>query len=261
MDAPLDPEIFAYYWSTVKGTLYDCMTALVLYGILLVLAILAFYLLLSRSKAPGTRYFIAITGTMLFLSTTQAILRPAIVLFGFRLLSEELAGDLAAMDQTASICQAILIAQDIVQVTNVLLADAVLIYRCYLVWGRKIYPVILPICMLATCTVLGYVSTYEGLLEHHLHPNFLGPVLQAWIPLTMTLLTNVVLAGLTAGRIWWARRELHAALSESAITLRYNTAITMILESGSIYCATVIVTIVASNTCGPTSPVPSIFMG
>jgi hypothetical protein len=56
---------------------------------------------------------------MLFLSTTQAILRPAIVLFGFRLLSEELAGDLAAMDQTASICQAILIAQDIVQVTNV----------------------------------------------------------------------------------------------------------------------------------------------
>jgi hypothetical protein len=88
-------------------------------GILLVLAILALHLLLSRPEVPGNRYFIAITGTMLFLSTTQAVLQPALVLFEFRLLSEELAGDLDAMAQTAWTCQVILFAQAVVQVTNV----------------------------------------------------------------------------------------------------------------------------------------------
>ncbi|KAJ7346240.1 hypothetical protein DFH08DRAFT_211822 [Mycena albidolilacea] len=257
----VDSDLFSHFWTFVKGSLYDCMTGLLLYGILLVLAVIALHLLLSRPEAPGNRYFIAITGTMLFLSTTQAVLQSALVLFEFRLLSEELAGDLDAITQTAWTCQVVLFAQAVVQVTNVLLADALLIYRCYLVWGRNIYPVILPVGMLAACTALGYVSVFEMDIQSHDDHRPFAQVLDVRIPFIITILTNVVLTILIAGRIWWARRELHPVLSEPALTHRYDTAIAMILESGAVYCAAVIVWILASTYCGPESPFTYICTG
>ncbi|KAJ6521193.1 hypothetical protein DFH09DRAFT_1193132 [Mycena vulgaris] len=54
-----------------------------------------------------------------------------------------------------------------------------------------------------------------------------------------------------AGRIWWARQEIRV----------YNTAIAIILESGSIYCSTVIAGVVSASFCPPWSPVSQIFRG
>ncbi|KAJ6594773.1 hypothetical protein B0H19DRAFT_1096683 [Mycena capillaripes] len=61
----------------------------------------------------------------------------------------------------------------------------------------------------------------------------------------MVLLTNVVLTVLTAGRIWWMRRDACIVL-ESAHVRKYDTAIAMIiLESGAIYCLAIIIYLTA----------------
>ncbi|KAJ7480279.1 hypothetical protein B0H11DRAFT_1916020 [Mycena galericulata] len=59
----------------------------------------------------------------------------------------------------------------------------------------------------------------------------------------MSILTNIILIALTAGRIWWIRRDARV-LSESASIRIYNTVITIILESGAIYCFSVLIFVI-----------------
>ncbi|KAF8139258.1 hypothetical protein K438DRAFT_1785849 [Mycena galopus ATCC 62051] len=212
METLLDSENLAHFWSEVKASVYDCMTGLILYA-------------------------------MLFLSTAQIVLRIALVFFGLRLLSDKIEGDLEAFGRTAAICNVIYFSEDIVLVTNVydrhllhlsmsdicflssFVADALFIYRCYLVWGRKICPIILPACMLVVTTVLGYVSAYED----DYHP--FGPIL-------------------------YEQRGESGGPGESCKPSSRNP-----LESGAIYCATNIVAIIAATFCSPASSFPNIFIG
>ncbi|KAJ7182843.1 hypothetical protein C8R43DRAFT_968240 [Mycena crocata] len=78
----------------------------------------------------------------------------------------------------------------------------------------------------------------------------------------MSVVTNVVLMALTAGRIWWIRRDA-SVLADCASVRRYNMVIAIILESGAIYCLSVIiyVTIVSILNPGNFSPLIDIFRG
>ncbi|KAJ7624318.1 hypothetical protein DFH06DRAFT_1446031 [Mycena polygramma] len=128
-------------------------------------------------------------------------------------------------------------------VTNNLVTDGLFTYRCFIVWGRNIRVAAAPMLMLLTTTVLGYLSSAT-------HPSQDGGVivgyLDFWIPFDMILATNVILTGLTAGRIWWIRRD--ARVLEPADVQKYDTAIAMILESGAIYCLTILLYLLLSST-------------
>ncbi|KAJ7744112.1 hypothetical protein B0H16DRAFT_1889704 [Mycena metata] len=47
--------------------------------------------------------------------------------------------------------------------------------------------------------------------------------------------TNLVLTVLTAGRIWWIRRDAFRVLPDKSTVSRYNTVMAMVLESGALY--------------------------
>ncbi|KAJ6568077.1 hypothetical protein DFH09DRAFT_1468413 [Mycena vulgaris] len=151
MESIFDPAVLTHYWGSVHRALYTAMTGLFLYGIFLVLCVLGTYLLWCRPTTPGRMYFIAVTGAMLLFSTTQVVLHTAIAFFSLRLLQQEIAGE--PFMQTVFICKHLFFAQDLLLVTNNLLADAVFqTYRCYLVWDKNVYVPILPLCMLAATT-------------------------------------------------------------------------------------------------------------
>lgn len=104
-------------------------------------------------------------------------------------------------------------------VTNTILADTLLLFRCYVVWGYRRRVVVGPALLLLAATVCVYL--FEGasirLFGH------------SWVYLAMTFAFNVIVTGLTAGRIWYlARRTPHRQ--------RYNTSVAILLESGAIYC-------------------------
>jgi len=69
------------------------------------------------------------------------------------------------------------------------------------------------------------------------------------IPYIMAAITNMVLVGLTAGRIWWKRREARQIYATDTLKKQYNTAMIIILESGALYC---IIAIVIASTRQPT---------
>ncbi|KAF8192255.1 hypothetical protein K438DRAFT_1935106 [Mycena galopus ATCC 62051] len=137
-------------------------------------------------------------------------------------------------------------------VTNNIITDSLFIYRCFLIWGRNVGVVVIPILMLLTATVLGYLSAYE-------FDWTTSYSIDNRIVFIVVLLTNVLLMILTAGRIWWIRRDAAIVLS-SAHVQKYDTAIAIILESGAIYCLSIILFLVFDSLSENSTASEEIFL-
>ncbi|KAJ7211088.1 hypothetical protein C8J57DRAFT_1400019 [Mycena rebaudengoi] len=102
----------------------------------------------------------------------------------------------------------------VVYVTNNLIADALLIYRCYVIWNT-VWVTIVPILLLIATMILGYSIQL---------PNFF----------ILSLSMNLFLPTLIAARLWWVVRRIRG--SAGAVTRRKGrNAMIIILESGLIY--------------------------
>ncbi|KAJ7463308.1 hypothetical protein FB451DRAFT_464592 [Mycena latifolia] len=128
------------------------------------------------------------------------------------------------------------------------------VYRCFMVWGRNFRVVIVPIFMVVATTVLGYLCAYS---DDDLNANECIDYRAVFL---LSIVTNFVLMALTAGRIWWIRRDA-CVLLESASVRRYNTVIAMILESGAIYCVTAIIYVISVSLWGPYATSSNIIRG
>ncbi|KAF8132182.1 hypothetical protein K438DRAFT_1884901, partial [Mycena galopus ATCC 62051] len=130
---------------------------------------------------------------------------------------------------------------NIVILINNFAADSLFIYRCYAIWGQSRYKgriILVPLLLLLFTTVFGIVvsvlqSGEDGLLV---------------VAVVGAITTNIVLTGLTTGRIWWTRRHLRV-VGEKKLIQRYNTAIAMLLESSALYLV-LILTILFTQTLG-----------
>jgi len=126
----------------------------------------------------------------------------------------------------------IFIAMGVLYVTSNLIADGIFVYRCYGVWGRRKRIIAVPITLLVATGGLGYASVIacgmEGFAEF-LFLNWLFPM-----AVVFSVLTNVLLMALTAGRIWWMARG--ARTIEGPDVIKHSRmVIAMILESGALY--------------------------
>ncbi|KAF7303830.1 Rtt106 domain-containing protein [Mycena indigotica] len=139
------------------------------------------------------------------------------------------------------------------------IADGVLIHRCYVIWGCSWKAIAVPV-LSYTCTIIG------GFLEIlPLPPASARAALM--VGYGGVFFTNVVASALTgnlrntiffhssfthlAGRIWYQSRHL-AKLMGSSPRRRYSDLTAIILESGLIYPALLIITIVIFLTPSPT---------
>ncbi|KAJ7700306.1 hypothetical protein B0H16DRAFT_1749084 [Mycena metata] len=124
------------------------------------------------------------------------------------------------------------LAQYLIFWLNNLVSDSLLLYRCFIVWGSRWPPVVVPGILIVATFATAYIGTFlikvDGL-----------------IPLILAAVTNLVLVALTAGRIWWIRRDALRLFPGGGVLSHSNTAITMILESGTLYC---IITILLATT-------------
>ncbi|KAF7320547.1 Zn(2)-C6 fungal-type domain-containing protein [Mycena chlorophos] len=115
---------------------------------------------------------------------------------------------------------ALQVAGVVVYVTNSILADSLLIYRCYVIWDT-IYITLVPLALLLTTMVLGYL-------------------IQLRLFFILSLTTNLFVPALIAGRLWWVIRRLRGNAALAAATRRQSRrAVIILLESGLIYSAVV----------------------
>ncbi|KAJ7309289.1 hypothetical protein DFH08DRAFT_1049926 [Mycena albidolilacea] len=122
---------------------------------------------------------------------------------------------------------------DYLLVANNILTDGLFLHRCYVIWGRNMKVVIVPALSL-TVTAGASQPDEIGDWDHHDFRRVFG----------MMISTNLMLMAMTAGRIWWIRHDVVSALEPSA-TRVYDTIIAMILESGAIYCISILLYLVS----------------
>ncbi|KAJ7319347.1 hypothetical protein DFH08DRAFT_390918 [Mycena albidolilacea] len=172
-------------------------------GIYLVLFCICIYILLHRPRNLANIILLVTAISLFTLSTIQTIIN---IILGA-----------ADVDNINIPYDQLFYADNMIYVANSGIADGLFIYRCYIIWNRNIYVVILPIIMLVITVVFGVDQALP------LAP-FFG----------ITLATTVLVAALTAGRIWWIGRQTRAHLKPD-VQRRYSNSISVIVESGVIY--------------------------
>lgn len=126
----------------------------------------------------------------------------------------------------------------LIHLFNNVIADILLITRCYIIWG---YNRILGYgagFLLLTGAVLGFVS--EATTAPQLK-GLIGPYI------ILVFFLNFALTGLTAGRIWFIAREVGKIMGRQVIR-PYNLVAGILLESGFIYSAAIISLLILSPT-------------
>ncbi|KAJ6597947.1 hypothetical protein B0H10DRAFT_2231811 [Mycena sp. CBHHK59/15] len=250
MSYTVDPATYENYWEIVLNEICTASIVIIFYGIYIVLFLFAIHLLRHR-LTPGRRTLIALTIVMALLSTTQFVLHATTVGLSLRLLQVAIKDGQRLFPITAfeKSYLALVLAQDVVLVTNTVVTDGLFVYRCYLVWGRprKVFVIVPTLLVLATIAT-GYVTSYDE--DYSTGPYHFDPR----IVFVLNLATNFALMVLIAGRIWWIMREQRLAFGAD-FKPRYNAAIAIILESGAIYCCGLIFQVIGlsvQNTFAPT---------
>ncbi|KAJ7585060.1 hypothetical protein C8J56DRAFT_949776 [Mycena floridula] len=120
-----------------------------------------------------------------------------------------------------------------------LTADAILIYRCYVIWGHNRRIIIAP-ALGSLCTTVAIIFQFWGLKNDKAAGTF-----GAMFLFFMTFITNVLVISLTAGRIWWLNRRLSMVMKlPEDVQRRSKTAISVLLESGMLYPLSILVNVI-----------------
>ncbi|KAJ7654041.1 hypothetical protein DFH06DRAFT_521025 [Mycena polygramma] len=239
MNRTIESAIFEEGWSFAMARTIGLCVGLWLYGILLILLSMAAYVLYHWTGA-GRKSLAAVALGMAILTTADFALLMRGVVLELQRARLEIEGELWSLE-AAHTYRSIFLAKDLLFVTNSLVTDSFFIYRCFIIWGRNIRVVVGPLLMLLGSAILGYLAIYEDISESVSAYHIYTPAAVA-----MGLATNLVVMGLTAGRIWWIRRD--ASVLKSAHVKKYNTVLAIILESGAIYCISTLLYLIASST-------------
>ncbi|KAK1220539.1 hypothetical protein PQX77_016679 [Marasmius sp. AFHP31] len=137
------------------------------------------------------------------------------------------------------------------------LADIMLVHRCYILWGYKGFIlyilggaafVLNGIYLASSTMIIIGLSRKSTMLDFYLR----GAQIDDGNSIALAVF-NSILSLLTAGRIWWISREVGRHLGEVQMRARHRTIVAAILESGLLYPATLITDMVISRVLDPDS--------
>ncbi|KAI0345458.1 hypothetical protein BDW22DRAFT_1426156 [Trametopsis cervina] len=119
--------------------------------------------------------------------------------------------------------------KDMIYITSMIIADSIVVWRCYAVWGSNKWVISLPIILILGTVAAGYGAISQYFLTN---PDPIRAVNLGTAMFAVSLTTNVVVTGLTVGRIWWKSRSLNQNLNRLHNNSPYRTLLLLLIESG-----------------------------
>ncbi|KAJ7190398.1 hypothetical protein GGX14DRAFT_546889 [Mycena pura] len=223
--------------NTIEFNLYAAAVELFLYGVNVVLFSCYIHVLLTRPCVRHRALSIATT-CLFFLCTVHSVLQIAYAILANRAQVELSYGGLVEHNSSYQASDAIRRGVNVLFVTNNVLADTIFIFRCYAVWNFRWKAIILPTILLLAGAILGYWNIALDLNSGYL---------LFYLSIGVSVLTNIVLVVLTAGRILWIARTARQTLPPD-VTKRYYTISSMIVESGALLCSVAVLYLVLTYT-------------
>ncbi|KIJ57815.1 hypothetical protein HYDPIDRAFT_111550 [Hydnomerulius pinastri MD-312] len=210
----------------------------VLYGFNCIVYGLCMFVLLRKGRGPGTSWMLSITSTVLFLLCTVHVAASLQQLLEAFIYAPPIPGYSSAywLSQTASMAVLKAVLYDCLG----FLQDIVLIWRLYIVWGRKWQIAALPIIF-----ELGHMSVaYAGtVLVTKPGVALYGSVfarlgLAGW---AMDITLNVGVTFAIAARLWWMGRKVSSLTSSNPTPNPYLSTMYTIIESGGLFASVTVV--------------------
>ncbi|KAJ7829289.1 hypothetical protein B0H14DRAFT_3873099 [Mycena olivaceomarginata] len=197
----IEAHLFATYYDTALLSTFGTCTQLLLFGNLLVLLFNTTYLLHTWIRA-GRGWLVATTCAMGLFAAVHLALKIAGTVLSWRSFYLGVQGDAAHASRMLSRGDVLDVVGDYLLVANNIVTDGLFLHRCYVIWGRDIKVVIVPTLSLVVSAVLGSIGAPQ--------PDKIGGSdRRGFLRLFgMIILTNLILMALTAGRIWWVRRDV-----------------------------------------------------
>ncbi|KZT19745.1 hypothetical protein NEOLEDRAFT_931760 [Neolentinus lepideus HHB14362 ss-1] len=237
----------------------------VLYGCHMTLYVAASYILSSRWRLSSTQRVLFILITILFMMSTAAAVIAFTAVFVLA-DSDVLSGDKGYPGETESVLHEKEL-DDLLEcvidvITNIVnvIADGLVIWRCYILCRRRFAILIMSYLLLVTGTVFGCITLIldiriykirkDAPLSELLPPHaFLWDSNVAnysdvgfWTASALTNILAIVFMGFQIRRVCAERKRIHAAPNSKVILV-----LNLIIESGMIYLASIVIIIIATG--------------
>ncbi|KAI0336217.1 hypothetical protein GY45DRAFT_1316329 [Cubamyces sp. BRFM 1775] len=228
-------------FSAAESKLVSIFVQSILYGNYVTLFVVTTRALLKRRSAGQAMWnkMMLVSALIFVIATMHIATNFSRIILAFIVHADAPGGPAAFFNELSNFTQMF---GSTLYVLQTLLGDAMVLYRCYLVWERQWIVVVFP-CIL----LMGSLATGVGILYSFdkVVPQALIFVVQLghWITafFSMTFATNVICTVLVAYRIWSLNRKFlfrHEKL---------RPVMVLIVESGAFYSATLLALLVLYN--------------
>ncbi|GAW04157.1 hypothetical protein LENED_005932 [Lentinula edodes] len=262
----------AFKYAFVINPFIVISIGVMLYGFYLALFPTALYHL-CRNRGGWSHKFSITALVALFIFATTALVLDIIGSAGAIILTfEDFDGTVVSAAQGKSKALFLNILEELVLMmysfANVA-ADAVLLYRLYAVWGFRKRVIIAPLIIAVLNNVLAILDAsirlkiilvVDGPEDQIMSPSDIFWTENATIMtlafMIVNLVTNTLITGLIAGRIWWISRQISASYGRKGSQNKYMKIVAIILESGVLYPVAILVALLIGELVVPN---PSLF--
>ncbi|VDB92606.1 unnamed protein product [Peniophora sp. CBMAI 1063] len=198
-----------------------------IFGCFIVYALFQAYGLYKQGKATRTTKVTIVAALVLYaLSTAHVAIALRRLVVGF----VDIQGP-GTIPYFADIGAPLNKAKDLIYTTSMIIADSVVVWRCWVVWNGNLYALALPILLVMGTAVSGYGAESQYFLTN---PNPVTAVDFGNAMFAVSLTTNIYVTLLTMGRIWWASRQANEGLGTSPTHSTYKRIILLLFETGMI---------------------------
>lgn len=207
-----------------------------LYGVNTTLSWTCGYFLLKK-KAKTPWIMLAVVTLQWLISTVHVSLGFTRLVYAFIYYRDEPGGPEGYLTNISIPSN---VAKVFIHTLNSAVGDSVVVWRCYLVWGRSWKIVTLSLVLLCGFIVAGIGQTYHFANGQAIHSAFVH-TLTIWngLVFSFSLATNLTATSLIALRVWHVFRMISGVAS----SLGAAKVLVLVIESGMIYSAALIIEI------------------
>ncbi|KAK7028271.1 hypothetical protein R3P38DRAFT_2935081 [Favolaschia claudopus] len=205
-----------------------------LYGAYVVVFGLTIWILVTRrAQNESANNMLGISVTMFVLATMHIGVNYTRIINAFVIFKDEPGGPAAYFNQLSNFTQ---IFGSTIYVAQTLVGDAVVLYRCYIVYGRSFPVIAFPSLLLlgSTAAGIGILYSFAKVVPQ---AEIFVVELQHWILsfFSLTLATNLICTILVASRIFYVN-QLSKSFNVMSTSLR--PVALLVIESGMVYSGT-----------------------
>jgi len=199
------------------------------YGMNVVLFFTCIFILTIRRRTQKVnKLLVGIAITMFCFSTCHVFLGFYRLIMGFIVLRDQPGGPAAFFSDVSIPAN---VAKVGLHTVNSVVGDMVVVWRCFLVWGRSWKMCAAPILLVIGSAICGFGQTVFFARGQKYHSAFAHPlVLWNGSLFSLSLTTNIVVTCLVSLRVWYLLR-----LSGGTANFRYWRILVIVIESGMIY--------------------------